>query len=110
MKYSESAPYTRQMRLFLPLLILPLTGGCVSTAAAIVKAPFQVVGKAADVMTTSQSEADENRGRKLREQEEALGKLVRKRDKLARKCQDGDKDACEKVRDIEDEIDDTRKV
>ncbi len=99
------------MRYILPFLVLPLTSGCVSTAAAIVKAPFQVVGKAADVMTTSQSEADEKRGRKLREQEEAVGKLVRKRDKLARKCRDDkDEDACEKARDIDDEIEDLRKV
>jgi hypothetical protein len=97
------------MRILITLAILPLMSGCISAATAIVKAPFQVVGKAADVMTTSQSEADEKRGRDLRKQEEALGKLARQRDKYARKCRDDkDEDACEKVRDIEDEIEDAK--
>jgi hypothetical protein len=104
------------MRNLLPVLALPLAlpllGGCISTAASIVKAPFEVVGKAADVMTTSQSEADEKRGRAMRKQEEELGKLMRKRDKLARTCQkdDGDdgKEACAELDDVEDEIEKVR--
>jgi hypothetical protein len=100
------------MRYFLPLLAVPLLGGCVSTATSIIKAPFEVVGKTADVLTTSQSEADEKRGRAMRKQEEELGQLMRKRDKMARKCRDDDEDeredACEKLRDIEEEIEDVR--
>ena len=37
------------------LFLLPLAltmGGCISTAASIVKAPFQVAGKAVDWTTT----------------------------------------------------------
>ncbi len=34
-----------------------LLGGCVSTVADVVKAPFQIAGKAVDLATTSQSEA-----------------------------------------------------
>jgi hypothetical protein len=58
------------------LLILPLlaTTGCVSTAKSIVTAPFKVVGQAADWATTSQAEADRNRGRALRRAEEQARK------------------------------------
>ena len=68
----------------LPLLLLPLAaGGCVSTAASIVKAPFQVAGKAVDWTTTSQSEADRNYGRKMRKAEEREG---RERRAWAQRC------------------------
>lgn len=58
------------------LIILPLlaTTGCVSTAKSIVTAPFKVAGKAVDWTTTSQSEADRNRGRALRKAEEKARK------------------------------------
>ena len=58
------------------LILLPLIGltGCVSTAASIVKAPFQVAGKAVDWTTTSQSEADRNYGKKMRKAEEREGR------------------------------------
>lgn len=63
-------------------LILPL-GGCTS-AYSIAKAPFQVAGKAVDWTTTSQDEADRNRGRKIRKQEkkdrEAAKKAAKRRD------------------------------
>jgi len=47
-----------------------LLGGCVSTAKTVVTAPFKVVGKGVDWATTSQDEADRNRGREIRKQEE----------------------------------------
>jgi len=59
------------------LFLLPLAltmGGCISTAASIVKAPFQVAGKAVDWTTTSQEEADRNYGRKMRKAEAREGK------------------------------------
>lgn len=81
-----------------PLLLLPLlaTAGCVSTAAAIVKAPFQVAGKAVDWTTTSQSESDRNYGKKMRQAEEREGK---ERRAWARRC-DGDtqRDGCDRYR------------
>ena len=43
-------------------LLLP---GC--SPVSVVKAPFQVAGKATDWATTSGEEADRNRGRRLRE-------------------------------------------
>jgi hypothetical protein len=59
--------------LALPALLL---GGCVSTVASVVTAPVRVVSQGVDWATTSQSEADRNRGRKIRKAEEkarALG-------------------------------------
>jgi hypothetical protein len=56
------------------LILVPLAlslGGCIAqTAASIVTLPVKVVSKTADVLTTSQSEADEKRGRAIRKQEE----------------------------------------
>ncbi|WP_076071313.1 hypothetical protein [Sphingomonas montana] len=66
--------------LVLMMAALPL-GGCLSTAAAVVKAPFQVVGQAADWATTSQDESDRNYGRKMRKREAAEGRELRRRDK-----------------------------
>lgn len=78
------------------LLALPLLlGGCVtSVVKEVVMLPVKVVSKTADVLTTSQSEADEKRGRAIRQHEEQLGKLSRKRDKAREKCADGDDKAC----------------
>jgi len=56
-------------------------GGCLSTAAAVVKAPFQVAGQTADWLTTSQDESDRNYGRKMRKQEAREGRALRKRNK-----------------------------
>jgi hypothetical protein len=45
-------------------------GGCLSTAGKIVTAPVRAASWTVDKATTSQSEADRNRGRELRRQEE----------------------------------------
>lgn len=69
----------------LPLLALPLlTGGCIRTAASIVKAPFQVVGQTVDWATTSQDEADRNFGRKMRKKEAKEGRERREYQKRCR--------------------------
>ena len=78
----------------LSVACLGLLGGCVSTVASVVTAPVRVAGKAVDLATTSQSEADEKRGRQLREREEAIGRLERSYSRNARKCREGDDDAC----------------
>ena len=81
------------MKLVLPLLLLcPLLGGCVATAVAgaavaVVKAPFQIGGAVIDATTTSQEEADRNRGRALREEEEAEAKAAKKAEKARRKAE-----------------------
>ncbi len=58
------------------LILVPalLLSGCISTVGSVVTAPFKVAGKAADWATTSQSEADRNRGRAIRKAEERARK------------------------------------
>jgi hypothetical protein len=73
------------MRKFLILALLPMaTAGCISTATSIVKAPFQVAGKAVDWSTTSQEESDRNYGRKMRKQEAKEGRERKEREKQCR--------------------------
>ncbi len=73
--------------------------GCVArTAASIVTAPVKVASKAVDLATTSQSEADEKRGRQLRKREEELGKLERRYEKELKDCREGERRACDKAR------------
>ena len=73
--------------------------GCVArTALDVVTAPVKVGGKAVDMATTSQSEADEKRGRALRKREERLGKLQRSYEDHRRACERGNDEACEKAR------------
>ncbi len=72
-----------------PLLAAPMAAlclsGCVSAATSIVKAPFQVVGKAVDWTTTSQEEADRNYGKKMRKKEAEEGREMREAEKQRRK-------------------------
>ena len=97
------------MKIILAYIPLFLLSGCVtSIVKEVVTAPIKVISKTADVLTTSQSEADEKRGRDVRKQEEKLGKLSRERGRLARKCQDGDREACERADAIEREIDELK--
>lgn len=74
-----------------------LLAGCLGTVADVVTAPVKVAGKAVDLATTSQSEADEKRGREIRRREERLGKLEREYAKELDDCNDGDRRACEKA-------------
>lgn len=71
--------------------------GCLGTVANVVTAPVKIGSKAVDLATTSQSEADEKRGRDLRKREEQLGKLERRYGKELRKCQDGSRKACDEA-------------
>ena len=59
-------------------LVASLLGGCVSTVATVVTAPVRVAAKGVDWATTSQSEADRNRGRKIRKAEEKARKACRR--------------------------------
>jgi hypothetical protein len=88
---------------------LPTLSGCIArTAANLVTAPVRVVGSGVDMMTTSQSEADEKRGRDLRHREEKLGKLEREYNRHNAECMHGDEDACERARLDYGEIQDLR--
>lgn len=81
-----------------------LLSGCVSLVSDVVTAPIKVVSKTADVLTTSQSESDENRGREMRKREERLGKLARQRDKAREKCDDGNQESCSRAAELDDQI------
>ena len=76
--------------LAMPALLL---GGCVSTVAHVVTAPVRVAAKAADWATTSQDEADRNRGRAERKAEERARKQCRREIDDRR-----DRDACIRAR------------
>lgn len=79
----------------LPLLALSLTGCLAKAALDVATAPVKIASKAVDVATTSQSEADEKRGREIRRREERLAQLEREYGKLQKKCIDGDRRACD---------------
>lgn len=66
------------MRTALALVPLLLSGCLARTAVDIVTLPVKVVGAGVDAVTTSQAEADQRRGRELREQEEGRGRLARR--------------------------------
>ena len=69
--------------ILLPIAVIALTG-CVSTVKSVVTAPFKVVGQTADWATTSQDEADRNRGRADRKAEKREMKERRKQEKRQR--------------------------
>lgn len=82
-------------RLVVCLLVILALGGCgAGTLVSVATAPIRVVSKGIDLATTSQSEADQNRGRDLRKLEERYGKLSRDYDKQDRRCGAGDTQAC----------------
>ena len=90
--------------LIVAALAIPLLSGCVSTVKSVVTAPVKAVGQVADWSTTSQDEADRNRGRAMRAREEKLGKLSRQRDKATEKCNGGDQAQCQRAEVLEHEI------
>jgi len=53
-------------------------GGCLSTAGKIITAPVKAASWTVDKATTSQSEADRNRGRAMRQQEEREARECRR--------------------------------
>lgn len=88
------------MRLIL-LAVLPVSlSGCLArTAVDIVTLPVRAVSAGVDAATTSQSEADQRRGRELREAEEREGRL-------ARRCErDPERDECRDRRQERDDED-----
>lgn len=79
------------MRVLFPLLLLPTLSGCVvgtvaSTAVDVVTLPVKAVSAGVDAVTTSQSEADEKRGRAIRKEEERRGREARQ---MAERCRKG---------------------
>ena len=81
------------MRIIILAMLPALLGGCVvgtiaSTAVDIATLPVKVAVAGVDAATTSKSEADQNRGRKLRKAEEAAGQRERDWQRQCRKAQD----------------------
>ena len=79
------------MKYVAPLLALPLLSACVvgtvaRTAVDVATLPVKVASAGVDAATTSQSEADEKRGRDLRKQDEERGKQARA---MAERCRKG---------------------
>jgi ribosomal protein L12E/L44/L45/RPP1/RPP2 len=75
-----------------PLIVLIaalLLSGCVGTVVkSVVTAPFKAAGAVVDAATTSQAEADRNRGRDARKADEQEEKYRKKDEKKARKRRD----------------------
>ncbi|HEX6218274.1 MAG TPA: hypothetical protein VFZ35_03255 [Sphingomicrobium sp.] len=79
------------MRILALLLLPAILSGCVvgqvaSTAVDVVTLPVKAVSAGVDAATTSQSEADEKRGREMRKADEERGKQLRE---LADRCRTG---------------------
>ena len=84
----------------LGLASLALQGCLARTAVDIVTLPVRAVGAGVDAVTTSQSEADEKRGREIRKREEQMGKLERDYMQQRDRCERGSEAACDKARAI----------
>lgn len=76
------------MRILLPVLALLLSGCLARTAVDIVTLPVKAVGAGVDAVTTSQAEADQRRGRELREAEEREGREARRRERDERRVRE----------------------
>lgn len=73
--------------------------GCLArTAVSAVTLPVKVASRGVDLATTSQAEADQKRGREIRQREERLGRLQRDYERQIAKCGDGDDRACDHAR------------
>jgi len=80
-------------------LLPALLGGCVvgtvaKTAVDVVTLPVKVASAGVDAVTTSQSEADEKRGREARKQDEERGRQVRLAQERCRKGKPLPTDTC----------------
>ncbi len=77
------------MRIVLLIAAPLLLGGCiVRTAADIVTLPVKAASAGVDALTTSQAEADQRRGREIREAEEREGREARRREREERRARE----------------------
>lgn len=88
----------RKFLFLLPMGSLMLSGCLAKTALDIATLPVRAAGKGIDLVTTSQSESDEKRGRALRERQERLGKLERTYARQLDECEEGSRRACDDAR------------
>ncbi|MEM9086088.1 MAG: hypothetical protein AAGB23_09215 [Pseudomonadota bacterium] len=82
-------------RITLPLAMAVALSGCV--VAEVVTAPI-------DAVTTTQSEADEDRGKAIRQREERIEDLQKKLAEAQEDCDGGDSEACAEAASIQSEI------
>lgn len=82
------------MRSAVALVFFVSLSGCLAkTAVDIVTLPIKAVSAGVDAVTTSQSEADEKRGREIRKREEREGKEARRAQKEREREERDAKDA-----------------
>ena len=79
------------MKRLAPLALFPLLSGCIvgtvaKTAVDVATIPVKVASAGVDAVTTSQAEADQNRGREVRKEEERRGREARQ---MADRCAKG---------------------
>ena len=79
------------MKKLIILAVFPMLGGCIvgtvaKTAVDIATIPVKVASAGVDAATTSQAEADQNRGRAIRKEEERRGRELRA---MEQRCQSG---------------------
>ncbi len=75
---------------------------------SVVTAPVHMGAKAVDLATTSQSEADENRGRAMRKRDDKIKKLQRRYNHQTEACSRGESAACAQAARINGEIEELR--
>jgi len=80
------------------LAALALQGCLAKTVVDVATLPVKVASRGVDLATTSQSEADEARGREIRRREERLARLERDYNRQIDRCGDGDRRACDQAR------------
>ena len=90
--------------LAIAIAALALQGCLAKAAVGVVTAPVKVVSRGVDLATTSQSEADEKRGREIRKSEERMGELDRAYAKAIERCGEGNDEACERAQTIRAEM------
>ena len=74
-----------------------MLGGCLArTAVDIVTLPVKAASAGVDAVTTSQAEADQRRGRELRQAEEREGREARRREREQRRAQERADDAAQR--------------
>ena len=81
--------------LLLPIVALALPGCVARTALDIATLPVKAASAAVDAATVSQAEADQKRGRQIREYEECLGREDRR---AGKKKREPDYSRCEEPR------------
>jgi len=96
--------------LALGLAALALKGCLAKAAVGVATAPVRVVSKGVDLATTSQSEADEKRGRAIRKYEERLAELEATYNYHMDQCSSVDAGACDAAKAVEAEIEELRKA